>query len=97
MKGNFRQRLDSLTAKTELLVSRYEALLEQNRLANDKIAELEAELQRSHVTINRLEVECENLRVVTTIAPKREDVEKSRSFLLELVRDIDKCISELTD
>ena len=39
----------------------------------------------------------EHLTVVTTLAPDHRDVEHTRAFLSGLLRDIDKCISELSE
>ncbi len=97
MAGNLQHRLESLRGKAQLITERYASLLEQKRLADDTIAELRKELERTKRENNVLQQQIEHLKVVTTITPKREDVERSRAFLSELVRDIDKCISELTE
>ena len=61
------------------------------------VDELRAQLQRQQREISHLRQQIENLQVVTTISHNRKDVERSRAFLSQLVRDIDKCIAELTD
>ena len=45
----------------------------------------------------RLQAEVEFLKVATTISPDRADVEATRATLSRLVREIDKCITELND
>lgn len=97
MAGNLQQRLDSLSSKAQLLVERYARLAEAKHLADKRISELEANLERKNRETALLRQQIEELQVVTTLAPRREDVERSRAFLSELLRDIDKCINELSE
>lgn len=97
MAGNLQQRLDSLSSKAQLLVERYVRLAEAKRLADKRISQLEADLERKEREMAFLRQQIEELQVVTTLAPRREDVERSRAFLSELLRDIDKCINELSE
>ncbi|MBO4955461.1 MAG: hypothetical protein J6C77_03550 [Muribaculaceae bacterium] len=96
MSGTLQQRLQAVTGKMHLLVSRYENLLKAKSDADARIAALEGELAAERKLNERLKVEAEELRVVTTLSPKGDDVARSRAYLAELVRDIDKCIDELT-
>lgn len=97
MAGNLQQRLDSIRSKAQLLQSRYLMLLDEKRAADARILELQDTLERQKKEINIMQQQIEHLRVVTTLNPSRDDVERSRTILTELVRDIDKCISELTE
>lgn len=97
MAANLQQRLKSIGSKARVLTERYAELLEEKRAAEAQIDELRAQLQRQQREMDHMRQQIEHLQVVTTIAPKREDVERSRAFLSQLVRDIDKCIAELND
>lgn len=97
MAASLQQRIDSIKGKALLLMERYAELLDEKKAAEAQIAELQARVQLQQREIDRMKIEIENLKVVTTLTPKREDVEQSRAFLSQLVRDIDKCIAELTD
>jgi len=97
MAANLQHRLESISSKAQLLTERYVELLEIKRAADAEIGELRAQLERQQREMAHLRQQIEHLQVVTTIAPKREDVERSRAFLSQLVRDIDKCIAELND
>lgn len=96
MSSTLQQRLQAVTAKAHLLVSRYDTLLKAKEEADRRIEELEGELRKEQSLVARLKVEVEELRVVTTLTPRREDVEQSKAMLAEFLRDIDKCIDELT-
>lgn len=97
MAATLQQRIESIKSKALLLTERYAELLEERRAAEAQIVELRAQLERQQKEMAHMKQQIENLQVVTTLAPKREDVERSRAFLLQLVRDIDRCIAELTD
>lgn len=97
MAENLKQTLERLRGKTDLLTQRYRALLQEKQVADMRNEELTALNQRQQQEINRLQQEVEYLKVVTTLNPDHKDVEKSRAFLSGLVREIDKCISELKE
>ena len=54
------------------------------------------QVERQSREIADLRHQVEYLKVATSIAPSREAVEQSRAVLSELVREIDKCIADLT-
>ena len=97
MAGNLQQRLDSLKSKTQLLVERYARMENARREAESRSNELEQEIARKDRETKVLRQQLEQLQVVTTLSPAREDVERSRKFFAELLRDIDKCINELSE
>ena len=94
---NLKQTLERLRGKAEILGNRYRLLLQEKQQADVRIEELEKLSQKQKSEIAKLQQEVEYLKVVTPLTPNRDDVEKSRAFLSKLVRDIDKCISELND
>lgn len=97
MAGEFQQTIDRINAKSQILLKRY-ALIEKARAeAARRIAELEAEVDTLKKENGKLHTEVEFLKIATTIAPDRADVAATRALLTELVREIDKCITELND
>lgn len=97
MAGEFQQIIDRINAKTGLILERYTIVNRQRREALARIEELEAQLRKLQGENQKLAMEVEFLKIATTIAPDRKDVENTRAMLTELVREIDKCISELND
>ena len=95
MASNLKQTLERLRGKADILTQRYQALLQDKQNADLRIKELTSLNQKQQDEINRLKQEVEYLQVVTTLNPDRSNVEKSRAFLSNLVREIDKCILEL--
>lgn len=95
MAENLKQTLERLRGKADILTQRYQRLLQEKQEADLCIKELTSLNKSQQDEINRLKQEVEYLKVVTTLNPDRETVEKSRAFLSGLVREIDKCIVEL--
>lgn len=95
MASDLRQRLDRIAGKARLLSGRYQAALEGKVAAEQRVAELEATIAEQQGEIERLRLELEYQRIATTLAPSREDLDRSRAVLSGLVREIDKCIDEL--
>ncbi len=97
MAGNLQQRLDRLKSKTEMVLARNTALQEKLSSAKERIATLEDSLRSKEKEIGELRQQIERLKVVNVLTPDHRNVEQTRAFLSGLLRDIDKCISELTE
>lgn len=95
--GEFRQKFDRITEKTRIVIERYSLIKEQRDKARQRVAELEALLKQRDILISDLQRQVEFLKVATIVAPDREEVKRTRAILAELVREIDKCIIELSD
>lgn len=97
MASDLQQTLERLTRKTLNLTERYQTVLHDKQAAESRIAELETLVESLRGQVQTLERQVEYLSVVTTAFPSREEVERSRARISELVREIDKCISDLTE
>lgn len=97
MAGEFQQTIERINAKARIVAERYALILEQRDSALRRVAELEETLEKCQREIDGLKRQNEYLRMSTTLAPSRADVEHTRAVLSELVREIDKCIAELND
>lgn len=86
----------SIRAKVQVILNRQQMLvreIEAQRAANQK---LEQEINALRKELAQLRTDNEYLTVASVIAHKREDVEHTRSLLAGLVRDIDRCIADLS-
>lgn len=97
MADNLQQRLDAIGGKMQLIVDRYAKLTERLLAANETIREQQATIESQRRQIDGLRRQVESLQVVGILSPKREDIDRSRTFLAELLRDINKCITELSE
>lgn len=97
MAGDLQQTVERLRAKMLVVSDRFRLVCDERDSARRRIAELEEENSRQRVRIEQLQQEVDFLKIATTIAPERKDVEQTRTLLAELVREIDKCIADLKE
>lgn len=97
MAIDLQERLDNIRVKADMLVSRFEEQRERCRLLEQTVDRLEKQVADLTKSLERLKVDNELLRTAGLLNPTREDVERSRAMLSQLVRDIDRCIAELTE
>ncbi len=96
MAGNLQQRIDKIEAKGALLAERFILIRDAKRAADEQIADLNATIAGLRRNIADLNRQVEYLKVASVLTPDHHDVEKTRSMLSELVREIDKCIHQLS-
>lgn len=96
MAGNLQQRIDRLQSKARLLADRYKAVKHGREEAEGRVAELQAQVLRLERELSLRDAEIERLKVSSVLTPDHKDVEATRTFLSELVREIDKCIAQLS-
>lgn len=97
MAADFDQRVASIEAKARLLTERYAAMAADRRHLAERVGELEAQLLEARKSIEALQAKIDYLRLATTILPSGEDIDHGRQFLSDLVWEIDRCISQLSE
>lgn len=97
MTGELQQTIERLRAKMLVVSDRFTLVCRQRDTALARIAELELERDTLRKQVGELRQEVDFLKIATTIAPERKDVEHTRALLAELVREIDKCIADLKE
>lgn len=97
MASDLQQTLQRISRKTEFLTERYNEVLRGKTSAEARVKELEQTVTRLNEEIRQLKSRIEYLTVVTIAHPDRRDVESSRAKLTKLVREIDRCILELSE
>lgn len=97
MTTNLSELLQRLNNKSALLVERYCLLKEQSDELMSRYEALQEERNKLQAEIEQLRIENEYLKVSHKIAPTPEDVKASQALITELVRNIDKCISQLNE
>lgn len=97
MANDLQQTLERLNRKSLNMIERYQSVLQAKQAAEKRIIELETTIDTMRNRIETLERQVEYLSVVTTAFPSREEVKRSQARISELVREIDKCISDLSE
>lgn len=96
MAADLQQRIENIKSKASLMVERYELLVKAKKAAQLRVTELEAEVERLKREIADRDRQIEYLKVASILSPDHKDVEATRAVLSELVREIDKCINQLS-
>lgn len=97
MAADLQQTIERLKAKMLVVSDRFSLVCRQRDEALERVAELEKQNAALRAEGERLTAEVDFLRIATTIAPERKDVEKTRRLLTDLLRDIDKCIADFKE
>jgi len=97
MAESLSEIFDRLLQKQAVMVERYHALEDKCKALEGSVADLQSELERQKEKLERTVQENEYLKIVRTVAPDRESLERSREIVAKLVRDVDKCIEDLNE
>lgn len=96
MAANLQERVEKIEAKAALMVERYGRLHRALLESQARIEELEAELAARRRELEERDRAMEYLKVASILTPDHHDVEETRAMLSGLVREIDKCINQLS-
>lgn len=95
MATDLQQRLNRIVGKSNVLVEKYRQLLALKQSADEQVECLKRENEQLLADKQRLERENHYLRVARTMSATPEQLSEARLMINRLVRDIDKCISQL--
>lgn len=95
MASDLSEQLTRLGHKAELLLTRYNTLLQENKRLREVAEEQAEQLNALRRNNERLSIENEYLRISSAIAPDSESALEARVVLTDLVREIDQCIADL--
>jgi uncharacterized protein YhaN len=79
-----------------LVVEKYNAVCNQKAQLERELEELKSERNADKAEIDKLRVEVEYLKVATILSSK-EDTKQVKDVISNLVREIDRCITDLTE
>lgn len=97
MTADLQQMTSKLQMTCARLSERVKELMAERDSARRDVADREATIREQKREIERLSQQVDFLTVVSTALPAPGDIEKSRAILSGLVREIDKCINDLTE
>ncbi|MCH5221442.1 MAG: hypothetical protein J1F05_03815 [Muribaculaceae bacterium] len=95
MAKDFAEQLSRIGHKSELLLTRYNVLKEDNAQMRNQLLELQASLTAREKEIERMRAELEYLRISSALAPDAATAREARATIAELVREIDVCVADL--
>lgn len=95
--SNVLEIIDSLQTKLEKLLSKYELLQIENQQLLEKSERLAEELTKQKETVGAIEDKYESLKVANAIVGSKEDKHVTKLKINTLIREIDKCIIQLSE
>ena len=96
MAANLQHRVDKIESKAALILERYRLISQARQEAENRVRELTGTVERLERTIGDHHRQIEYHKVASVLTPDHKDVEATRAVLSELVREIDKCINQLS-
>lgn len=97
MASELQDTLSRLLGKSEVFVEKYKVLsLERDRLSQEN-EQLSKSIERLQIENEKLKRDNDYLKMARNIAPNQESVASTRAVISQIVRDIDKCISQLNE
>lgn len=97
MAENLGEQIARVRSKASILVEKYLLLREAFENGRNEIAELKGELIAKNAEIEKLRLQVEYLSIASTVKMSSEDIESTRALVANLVREIDRCISDLSE
>ncbi|MGB5322357.1 hypothetical protein [Lutimonas sp.] len=89
--------VNHLEAKLSKILSKYTMLQQENLKLLQQKNNLQQQLSKQQELIDSLEKKYESLRVANTIVGSKEDKHATKLKINTLIREIDKCIVQLSD
>jgi FtsZ-binding cell division protein ZapB len=89
--------VNHLEAKLSKILSKYTMLQQENLKLLQQKNNLQQQLSKQQELIDSLEKKYESLRVANTIVGSKEDKHATKLKINTLIREIDKCIIQLSD
>ncbi len=89
--------VNNLEAKLSKILSQYAILQQENLKLMQQKNNLEQQLSKQQDVIGSLEKKYESLRLANTIVGSKEDKHAAKLKINTLIREIDKCIVQLSD
>ncbi|NOQ92337.1 MAG: hypothetical protein GQ552_06440 [Flavobacteriaceae bacterium] len=94
---NLFQIVNLLEVKLSKLLKQYTVLQQENKKLLQLKSELEEQLKQQHQQFSDLEKKHESLRVANAMVGSKEDKHVTKLKINTLIREIDKCIVQLSD
>ncbi|HFS67204.1 MAG TPA: hypothetical protein ENK67_03230 [Flavobacteriia bacterium] len=91
------EKVDLLEDKLTKLILKQEQLLEENRSFKQNVSILENELSKKETFIEDLEEKYKSLKVANAMVGSKEDKHLTKIKINTLIREIDKCIVQLSE
>lgn len=97
MATELRATLDRIVSKSNILLEKYNAQVEQNARLREQLRSLTAEVEKLRIERERLLMDLKYMKIARSVAPHESNAKAASEAISRMVRDIDKCISQLNE
>lgn len=95
--NNIAQAVNLVENKLEILLENYNFLKEENEFLHNKVAVLENQVAEETQKFNTIENKFQALKIAKTIEGSKEDRRETKLKINALIREIDACITQLSE
>ncbi len=95
--SNITEVVNLVEDKLQKLLENYSFLKEENALLYTKITILENQVAKEKQLFNDIEKEYQTLKIAKTIEGSKEDRRETKLKINALIREVDLCISQLSE
>ena len=95
--GNITQVVNLVEEKLKMLLENYIFLKDENEFLYSKVAILESQIAKEKELFNDLEKKFKTLRIAKTIEGSRENNRDTKLKINSLIRQVDSCITHLSE
>lgn len=97
MANNLTEQLVRVKSKTSVLMEKYIALKDAFDNARRENEALKAQIMAKDKEIESLRLKAEHLSIASTVKMGGDDIQATRDMIADLVREIDRCIADLSE
>ena len=97
MADDLESRISRIESKLVAMLEKYRRLEAEKEEYQRKTAELAGDVDKLTKQIEQLKLDNDYLRMARAINSSAAELSQSKAILTQLVRDVDKCIAQLTD
>ena len=91
------ETVNLVESKLKILLENYNFLKEENDLLYSKLAVLENQITKEKQLFNELDNKHQTLKIAKTIEGSKEDTRETKLKINALIREIDNCITQLSE
>ena len=95
--SNITQVVNLVENKLKILLENYHFLKEENDLLFNKLTVLENQISEEKQLFNELEKKYQALKIAKTIEGSKENSKETKLKINALIREIDNCITQLSE
>lgn len=97
MSKDYQSVLNNLKSKIELLISKYEQVVSENKKLTEDLNSCKDALYNNTINVKELETRISNLQLAEAFKSSSADVKEAKQKIGKIVKEIDRCIALLND